>query len=108
MFFGDRIVVFGVECKREPVRDIARDAPKGLETPHAITKRGIRGSISMQLNAAAGTPSVAQAKSGTCGNLDITHATYVGVARCFIASMINERYLKPHSPVLLVAGAPSP
>src|SRR6266542_5455881 len=103
MFFGDGMVVIGVERKREPVRAIARDAPKGLEAPHAITKRGIRGSVGMQLDATARTPSVAKTKSRACGNLDITHAASVGVARCFIAPMINERNLQPHSPVLLIA-----
>src|SRR6266568_1808270 len=102
------MVVFGVKRKRKPVRDIARDAPKWLKAPHAITKRGIRGSISMQLDSAACTPSVAEAKSGACANLDITHAAYVGVAGCFIGSIIHERDLQPHSPVLLVAGVPSP
>src|SRR6266567_1395380 len=102
MFFGDRMVVFGGRYKRKPVCDIVCNGPKRLETPHAVTERRIRGSIGMQLDATARTPCVAQAKSGACGNLDITRPAYVGVARRFIAPIINERHLKPHSPVLPV------
>src|SRR6266550_3421025 len=97
MFFGDRMIVFGVERKCEPIRDIARDAPKGLEAPHAIIEGWVRSSVGMQLDATARTPSVAEPKSCACANLNVTYAAYIGVARCFIAAMIYERDLQPHS-----------
>jgi hypothetical protein len=51
----------------------------------------------MQLDATTRTPCVAQAKSGARGNLDVADAPYFGVAGCFITSIVNERYMKPHS-----------
>jgi len=79
MLFGDRMVVFRGKGKRQPVCEIVRDGPRRMQAPHIGTERGIRSSISMQLDAAARTPCVAQAKSSAGGNLDITQAAYVGV-----------------------------
>ena len=62
----------------------------------------------MQLDATTRAPPVAQAKSGACGNLDITETAYVGVARFLVAPVINERHFKSYSPILPVANAPSP
>src|SRR5216117_5864 len=62
----------------------------------------------MQLDATARTPTVAQAKSGACRNLDIAQTAYVGMARCLVTPVINERHLKPQGPVLPVANARAP
>ena len=62
----------------------------------------------MQLDATARTPSIVQAKSRACGNLDIAQTAIVGVARCFVTPVIDERHLKPHSPVLPVTNARPP
>ena len=102
------MAVFSRWCNREPRCDVARDGPKRVQAPHAVAQRGIRSSVGMQLDATARTPSIAQAKSRACGNLDIAQTAYVGVARCFGTPVINERHLKPHSPVLLVADVPAP
>jgi hypothetical protein len=54
----------------------------------------------MHLKGTARASSVVESKSGACPKLDITEAAYVGMARCLIAPIINDRHLKPHSPIL--------
>ena len=69
---------------------------------------GLEAVVGVQLDAAARTPGIAQSKSGACSNLDIAQTAYVGVARCFVTPVINERHLKPHGPILSVANARPP
>src|SRR4029453_7108500 len=97
------MAIFCGRCKREPVRDIVGDGPRRVQTPHTVTKRGIRGSICMQLDATARPPRLAQAKSSACSNFHIAETAYIGMARRFIASVVNERHLQPHCSVLPVA-----
>ena len=90
MFFGNGLAVFDSRSQREPLRNIVPDSPKGVEAPHTFTKRGTGSTISVQLNSTARSPSLLEAKSGACPNLDIAETAYVGVARFFIPSLIND------------------
>src|SRR5436309_1918713 len=47
----------------------------------------------MQLDPTARTPPVDKARSGACGNLDVTETAYVGVARCFITPVVRWKTL---------------
>src|SRR5947207_11497675 len=108
MFLGNGLAVFDSRSHREPLGDIVPDSPKGMEAPHTFTKRGTGSSISVQLDSTARSPSLVETKSGACANLDIADAAYVGIARCFIPSLINDRQFEPYSPILPFAYRPSP
>src|SRR4030095_6284636 len=108
MFFSDGMAVFDSRSQRQPFRDIVPDGPKGVQAPHTFTKRGIGSSVSVQFNSTTRSPPVVETKSGACPNLDIAETAYVGIARGFSPSLINDWYLEPNSPVLPIAHRPSP
>jgi hypothetical protein len=80
VFFSDGMPVLRRSGNSEPIRDIRGNRSGGVQTPYASTKRWVRCAICMRLDASAGAPIFAEAKSGPGGDLDISNTAYTHMA----------------------------